>query len=152
MGKTARPLSTGMEQRPQNKDVTKQNIRPGATSQSNLADIAKALGKGKELKNGEGWVTCCPVHDDDSPSLSLTLNNKGGLIVNCHAGCHWKAVKDELKTRGLLQERAPVRKPSTVSYIWNKSSHNDAEIRKYLVSRGIKLDKLPSRNTAPRGN
>ena len=144
MGKTTRPLSTGMEQRSQDQAVKGQSVRPGATSQPNLAEIAKSLGKGKEVKNGKGWVTCCPIHDDDSPSLSIALNNKGGLIVNCHAGCHWKAVKDELVTRGLLSGRAPGKRPSKASYIWNKSRRNDTEIQRYLLFRGIKLNNLPN--------
>ena len=35
-------------------------------------NIARELGKGKEQKNGEGWLTCCPVHGDEKPSLSIT--------------------------------------------------------------------------------
>ena len=31
--------------------------------------IAKALGKGKEKRSGNGWMTLCPAHDDHDPSL-----------------------------------------------------------------------------------
>ncbi len=46
------------------------------------------LQKVKRLKNGE-WVACCPVHDDKSPSLSITDDN-GKVLIYCF-GCGAKA-------------------------------------------------------------
>ncbi len=46
--------------------------------------IAKALGGAK--KSGSGWMALCPAHDDKNPSLSLK-NEKGKVLVYCHAGC-----------------------------------------------------------------
>jgi putative DNA primase/helicase len=35
----------------------------------------------------DGWYTArCPAHDDRTPSLRLTLGEKG-LVLKCHAGC-----------------------------------------------------------------
>jgi len=73
-------------------------------------DIARSLGHGKEEKNGAGWITCCPVHGDKTPSLSVTDNNKGDVDVYCHTGCSFKEVKDTLRTMGLLPEWVPEKK------------------------------------------
>jgi putative DNA primase/helicase len=75
----------------------------------NARDIAKALGGGEW--RGDGWHSCrClnPRHGkgkaDKHPSLSLK-DGANGLIVHCHAGCHWRDVKDELRRRGLYDGR-----------------------------------------------
>ena len=62
--------------------------------------IARALDKGR--RSGDGWVACCPAHDDANPSLSITDNPDGGApLVHCHAGCSQDAVLGELKAREL---------------------------------------------------
>ena len=78
--------------------------------------IARALDKGR--RSGEGWVACCPAHDDANPSLSVTDNPDGGApLVHCHAGCSQDAVLGELKARGLWMNGA------------------DAELRRYEYHR-----------------
>lgn len=32
------------------------------------------------------WVACCPAHDDNRPSLAVTLKNEK-VLVHCFAGC-----------------------------------------------------------------
>jgi hypothetical protein len=49
-------------------------------------------------KNGNGYVACCPAHDDNKPSLSLKEGDKGGILVKCFAGC---ATEDVLAAAGL---------------------------------------------------
>ena len=39
-----------------------------------------------ELNGNEGRARC-PAHQDDKPSLSLGVGDKGALLVYCHAGC-----------------------------------------------------------------
>lgn len=138
-----RPLSPYKKQRPQQKNQYVQNTPSHAMSQSVLDAIAGTLGKGREIKNGEGWLTCCPVHGDEKPSLAITLNDKGGLIVNCHAGCDWRAVKDELRARRLLSGNTSVKRQSKASFVWSKCSKDDDKIRRYFTSRNIELDQIP---------
>ena len=38
-------------------------------------------------KSGDGYSTCCPSHDDSTPSLSISEGADGKVLVNCFAGC-----------------------------------------------------------------
>lgn len=59
--------------------------------------IAHALG-GKRL--GQGFMCCCPAHDDRSPSLSITdADNK--ILLHCFAGCTFEEVTCALHSMGL---------------------------------------------------
>lgn len=40
----------------------------------------KATGSGK-------WLARCPIHLDNSPSLSITEGSDGRVLVHCFAGC-----------------------------------------------------------------
>ena len=65
--------------------------------------IARALGKAR--RSGNEWMACCPVHDDQTPSLSLADRPGGGVLVHCQAGCKQADVIDALRARGLWPER-----------------------------------------------
>jgi putative DNA primase/helicase len=62
------------------------------------ADIAAALPKGR--KSGNGYVACCPAHDDSNPSLSIR-DADGQVLVHCHGGCSQSSVVTALKELGL---------------------------------------------------
>lgn len=47
-------------------------------------------------KSGDGWIARCPGHDDKKPSLSINQNDKGDILLKCHAGCTTQAVCDAL--------------------------------------------------------
>jgi putative DNA primase/helicase len=64
--------------------------------------IASALPKCR--KSGPGYVACCPAHDDNNPSLSITERD-GKPLVRCHAGCSQEAVIHALKLLSLWPER-----------------------------------------------
>lgn len=49
---------------------------------------------------GCGYLARCPAHQDDRPSLSVTQSN-GRILLKCHAGCSFEAVRDAL---GLTNE------------------------------------------------
>jgi DNA primase len=67
----------------------------------NTQSIISALGA---RRVGSAWMAKCPVHDDQTPSLSITEND-GKTLVHCHAGCKQKTVIAALRARGLWQER-----------------------------------------------
>src|SRR5215831_14224514 len=47
---------------------------------------------------GDGWSARCPAHDDQNPSLSLGVGEKGQVLLHCHAGC---TTKDILAALGM---------------------------------------------------
>lgn len=54
----------------------------------------------KVRKSGNGFIATCPAHDDSSPSLSVKENEKGDVVLHCHAGC---AYADIMSSVGLKQ-------------------------------------------------
>lgn len=64
---------------------------PVATAAESRADVlALALEQaGYEVKPkaGGGYMTACPAHDDETPSLSVDPGDDGRALVFCHAGC-----------------------------------------------------------------
>ncbi len=38
-------------------------------------------------RSGDGYVACCPSHEDRDPSLSVAEGADGRILVHCHAGC-----------------------------------------------------------------
>ena len=60
--------------------------------------IARALGGHRA---GATWMARCPVHDDRSPSLSISASKNGKVLVRCHAGCDQRDLIAALHERGL---------------------------------------------------
>jgi hypothetical protein len=80
-------------------------------------DIATSLYKGKIENSGNGgFVTCCPVHEDKSPSMTIWDDGKGSVNVDCKVcgTAAWKDIKDKFVEMGLL--------PNTTATHWLKAS------------------------------
>lgn len=58
-------------------------------------------------KSGQGFIACCPAHEDRRQSLSVAQGRDGKILVNCHAGCAPERVVEALglSMRDLLPER-----------------------------------------------
>lgn len=70
-------------------------------------EIAETLGRGNQVKlNENSWNTICPAHADNGPSLSITENREGRILVKCHAGCTQSAVIEALEQQGLWQKKS----------------------------------------------
>jgi hypothetical protein len=81
------------------------------------AQIATAL---HGIRSGNGWVACCPAHEDHKPSLSINQDGDR-VLLKCHANCTQKAVIDALREQGLWEPR-PVRIdaiPRKTFYVYN---------------------------------
>ena len=48
--------------------------------------VAKKLDKAR--RSGNGWVACCPAHDDKNASLSLTDGADGKFSPNATQAAH----------------------------------------------------------------
>jgi 5S rRNA maturation endonuclease (ribonuclease M5) len=46
--------------------------------------------------SGDGWTARCPVHEDRNPSLSISADETGKVLLHCHAGCEQQTVIDAL--------------------------------------------------------
>ncbi len=49
-------------------------------------------------KTATGWQACCPAHDDNNASLSISVRDNGKTLAYCHAGCE---TDDVLRAAGL---------------------------------------------------
>ena len=43
-------------------------------------------------KSGQGYMACCPAHEDSSPSLSISPGIEGKVLLNCFSGCTVEAI------------------------------------------------------------
>ena len=72
------------------------------------------LGRLKGVRRlGEGWMACCPAHDDQHASLSVGQGDDGRWLLYCHAGCTFEAVVDAvgIDTRDLFPTRNNAPRP-----------------------------------------
>jgi len=67
-------------------------------------------------------IACCPAHDDNHPSLSLSETPDGKLLWNCRAGCSQEAVYVKLKE--LVGIKPATAKPTLPSK--KRSSNNQS--------------------------
>ena len=78
-------------------------------------EIALSMAKRDALEgyaSGDGYLLCCPAHDDHNPSLSVRGAGDGRVLVHCHAGCSQEAVVSALKAMGLWGSGASTPSPS----------------------------------------
>lgn len=115
----------------------------------NIDDIARLLDKPR--KDGQGWLCCCPAHEDKNPSLALSGSSNGKLLAYCFAGCSYDSIMSALKSRGLINNPnlkfIPAKPPKATNVqpnqyalsLWNESKlAKDTPVSIYLNSRGYK--------------
>lgn len=64
-------------------------------------DVAFELAPRKARRAGRGFLTCCPAHDDNTPSLSLNEAGDGRVLFHCFAGCEPRDIIAILRERGI---------------------------------------------------
>lgn len=77
-----------------------------------LEDWRRALeARGHRLaRSGDGWSTTCPAHEDRHASLSIAPGDRVPVVVTCHAGCTFEAIRDALGLQ--REERAAAPEPA----------------------------------------
>jgi putative DNA primase/helicase len=119
--------------------------------------IARALGGHRA---GATWMARCPVHEDRSPSLSISAGKGGKVLVRCHAGCDQRDLIAALRERGLWPTtgrllgitRKPrgriaeepdaedLRRSAAALAIWQASqAAEETPVATYVHSRGLDL-------------
>jgi hypothetical protein len=66
---------------------------------ASAAAIAAKLAGHPVRPHGGNFLVRCPVHDDQSPSLSIRDGDDGRLLVHCFAGCDPLDVLSEIRAR-----------------------------------------------------
>ena len=119
--------------------------------------VCEALGG---VWQGDRGMACCPAHDDNNPSLSISHGEDGRLLWHCFAGCDQQSVYDALKAKGLVEQTGPdpdraqrsqedgehaiyVRKRQALAVTRNTDRQNRHIAESYLQARGLSV-RLPS--------
>ena len=63
------------------------------TARDRALAIVGRCGGGRERK--DGWVVCCPAHEDRHPSLTITAKGEK-VLLRCWAGCDTAAIVDAI--------------------------------------------------------
>lgn len=96
--------------------------------------VAQILARLKCVRQSrDGWLACCPAHQDRSPSLSIREGN-GKVLLHCFAGCSIETVCDALKVRisDLFSEPGKIQpKPDVV----RRAEKQIASLRSRLTPR-----------------
>lgn len=104
-------------------------------------------------KSPTGWLSHCPAHHDDSPSLSIAEASGGAVLLHCHAGC---LTDDVVRAIGLdmadlfAQERAishASRPARTIIAEYNYRDESGA-----VVIQVVRYEPKQFRQRRPNGN
>lgn len=71
-----------------------------STRFQNIKDALKAAGCKVNKKSNTSFQAQCPVHEDDTPSLSISEQKDGTIGIYCHAGCKTEDILSELSFDG----------------------------------------------------
>jgi 5S rRNA maturation endonuclease (ribonuclease M5) len=77
-----------------------------------IKEILSRLRNVKET--AEGWLACCPGHEDRKPSLSISEGDDGRVLLYCHAKCALEAITSGLgiTTADLFDKEASTSRPA----------------------------------------
>jgi putative DNA primase/helicase len=101
-------------------------------------------------RTGATWMARCPVHDDRSPSLSISAGRDGKLLVCCHAGCEQRDLIAVLQQRGLWQktERTSLiarnHRHQFLNEVADAQKRFDAAMMLWQASRAVKATPVES--------
>ena len=110
-----------------------------------MTPLQNVLGRLTELgrdphKNGVGWKACCPAHDDDDPSLTISEGNGGNVLLTCHAHCDFSSI---VKSLGMKEADMfpPKDKPAAIKGAKRDGWPTVSDVADYLIWRLTKDDK-----------
>ena len=78
-------------------------------------------------ESGDGWVACCPVHEDKNPSLSIKTGEEGCILLKCHAGCQVEQIVNaiDLKMSDLFPPRTNTKGTASKAKIVEHYNYTD---------------------------
>jgi len=109
-----------------------------------LDDIIPHLRKARITKHTHPRkaIACCPAHDDNNPSLSLSETPDGKLLWNCRAGCSQEAVYEKLKelvgmkpatAKPISEKQSTPTQPLTLSELARAKQLNSVKLHQWGV-------------------
>jgi len=109
-----------------------------------LDDIIPHLRKARITKHSfpRKAIACCPAHDDNNPSLSLSETPDGKLLWNCRAGCSQEAVYEKLKelvgmkpatAKPISEKQSTPTQPLTLSELARAKQLNSVKLHQWGV-------------------
>ena len=109
-----------------------------------LDDIIPHLRKARITKHSfpRKAIACCPAHDDNNPSLSLSETPDGKLLWNCKAGCSQEAVYEKLKelvgmkpatAKPISEKQSTPAQPLTLSELARAKQLNSVKLHQWGV-------------------
>ena len=60
-----------------------------------LPELLDRLTRVRQTKDRQ-WQTCCPAHEDQHPSLTISLGDDGHILMHCHANCSIESICEAL--------------------------------------------------------
>ncbi len=80
------------------------------------ADVAARCQKTRQ--QGDGWVACCPAHEDRTPSLRIDSGDDGRVLLCCRAGCTFEAILAamHLEASDLFPDKATTKAQIVATY------------------------------------
>jgi putative DNA primase/helicase len=82
------------------------SVAAGAINVGNGTQMGKRVSEPEILtklsnvtRSSNGWTAGCPAHDDEKPSLSVSLGEDGRVLIYCFAGCPPEQVVDAIGMR-----------------------------------------------------
>lgn len=109
-----------------------------------MLTLAQALHRARQT--GRTQIVQCPLHEDDTPSCTVTQGRKE-VLVHCFAGC---SPVELLKCMGDIKPFTPAaptpHKPNMQAQrLWDDAQGANTLVRCYLDSRGLaELEHMPS--------
>lgn len=71
-------------------------------------------------RQGTGWITLCPAHDDRKPSLKIDRGSDGRALLHCFALCTYESIMEKIRSAAGRNEVASWTVPTPL-----KSTDND---------------------------
>lgn len=90
-------------------------------------------------RNGDGYTSRCPAHDDRTPSLSIGEGDDGRALLKCHAGCSLTNVLSAvgMEERELFPRRSERGRRSGSKQTWSSADEAIADLARSYGGRPV---------------
>lgn len=103
-----------------------------------VLDTLKRTTGHQPIKSGSGYITRCPAHDDQNPSLSVAEGNDGRVLLHCHSGCEIEAVCNNLKIS--ILDLFPIKSDSKTYTSPKYTEYNYADEHNNVLYKKIRVE------------